>query len=142
MSTVSSLSGTGSAAAALTGSTATDRTTMSRDDFYKIMIGELSNQDPFQPMDNQQYLNQLSSLQNLDSMGKLTSGIEKLVLQQQIGAASGLIGRQVLVPSSGTDGATPSVQGTVAKVQVLGGNVTLMLDGNRMVRLEDVTQIG
>jgi flagellar basal-body rod modification protein FlgD len=137
LASAGSAAGASSAAApAVKGSSG--RNTLSRDDFYKIMISELTNQDPFQPVDNQQFLQQLSSLQTLDATGKLTDGIDKLVLGQQLSSASSLIGKTVKTPD-GTTG--NSLQGTVQKVQVQGSDVELLLDGNRKVKLSDVTEI-
>ena len=116
-----------------------DRAKLTRDDFYKIMISELSNQDPFQPLDNQQFLQQLSSLQTLDVTGKLNDGIDKLVLGQKLAGASSLIGRQVHAPDATNPGS--QINGTVQKVQVEAGDVELVLDGNRKVKLSDVVEI-
>ena len=129
---------TASGSAPSTTKATSTRNTLSRDDFYKIMISELTNQDPFQPVDNQQFLQQLSSLQTLDATGKLTDGIDKLVLGQQLSSASGLIGKVVKTPD-GTTG--NSLQGTVQKVQVQGSDIQLLLDGDRKVKLSDVTEI-
>ena len=149
MSTVTSIGGTGTTADALAGlgktgsgtQSASSRNSISRDDFYKIMISELTNQDPLEPMDNQKFLEQLVSLQNLDSSSSLSDGIGQLLLQQKIAAGSSLIGREVRAPGVGSDGSAAGIQGTVARVQVGGGAVTLLLDGNRTVKMEDVVEI-
>jgi flagellar basal-body rod modification protein FlgD len=131
-------SATGTSTASGVAKASSGRNTLSRDDFYKIMISELTNQDPFQPVDNQQFLQQLSSLQTLDATGKLTDGIDKLVLGQQLSSASSLIGKVIKTPD-GTTGT--SLQGTVRKVEVQGSEVQLLLDGDRKVKLSDVTEI-
>jgi len=135
MSTVDAVT----AMAAGTGSgTASSRTTLDRDDFYKIMISELTNQDPFEPMDNQQFLDQLSSLQNLETMGQLNDGIEKLLLSQEIASAGNLIGRDV---KAGNPGEGEGTSGTVERVQVKDGAVSLILDGGQTVSLGDIVEI-
>jgi flagellar basal-body rod modification protein FlgD len=121
---------------------ASARASLSRDDFYKIMISELSNQDPMDPMDNRQFLEQLASLQTLDTTGRLSDGMDRLVLQNRMASASGLIGRSVTATTAGdtTTGAT-KIQGKVERVLVQGGNVQLVLDGDRNVKLDDLTEI-
>jgi len=137
MATIDSTAAAGSttSTAAATGGS---RTTLGREEFYKIMIGELENQDPFEPMDNQKFLEQLSSLQNLDTMGRLADNIDKLILQQQITSASALVGRKV---SAAPDAEGGSVSGEVVKVQVKDGVVSLVLDGDQTVDLGDVVEI-
>ncbi len=136
---VNGISSAGSSTADAAKGPSRDRATLDRDDFYKIMISELTNQDPFQPLDNQQFLQQLASLQTLDVTGRLNDGIEKLVLGQKLAAASSLIGHAVHAPD-GTPGGS-GVQGTVEKVQVQGSDIELILDGNRKVKLADVVEI-
>ncbi len=128
-----------------TGKTSADRNKLTQDDFYKIMISELSNQDPFEPMDNRQFLEQLASLQSLDATGRLTSGIEKLIAESKMSTASGLIGKEVRAPSLsvGPDGlpVVVEVRGTVERVQVRGGEVNLILDGDRSLAIDAVQEI-
>ena len=143
--TTAALQGSGGSGRARAGGSAADRAQLTRDDFYKIMIGELSNQDPFEPLDNRQFLEQLASLQTLDATGRLADGIEKLILMNQLTSASGLIGREVKVP---TIAVSPEgnlefgeARGQVERVLVHGAEVRLVLDGDRAVRFEDVTEI-
>jgi flagellar basal-body rod modification protein FlgD len=139
MATTIDTSGVTASTSSSAGSSASSsRTTLGRDDFYKIMIGELSNQNPFEPLDNQQFLGQLTSLQSMDTMTRLTDGIASLVLGQRLGAASALIGREVRAASSGSE---TGVTGTVEKVQVKDGEVSLVLDGDRTVKIEDLAEI-
>jgi len=143
MSAIDSLVGL-SSTSSLVGSNqqGADRNTLARDDFYKIMISELSNQDPFEPMDNQQFLEQMVSLQTMDTTAKLTDGINALLLQQKIASASALIGREIralsanLLQESGGE-----LQGTVERVRVASGEVELILEGDQPVKLEEVVEI-
>ena len=132
----------GSTGSSSAGGAASSHTTLSQDDFYKIMISELTNQDPFQPLDNQQFLQQLASLQSLDTTARLSQGIDKLVLGQRLASASSLIGHDIHAVSSATaDGASGDVRGTVKGVQVSNGEVDLLLDGERKVKLDEVVEI-
>ena len=134
------LIGATSAPAAGAGTTKT-RTQLQRDDFYKIMISELSNQDPFSPVDNKQFLDQMASLQSLDTTTKLADGIEKLLLQSQLGSASALIGRSVRGVGPSTDGASGEVTGVVEKVLVQGGDIRLQLKGGQSIAFAGVSEI-
>ena len=65
--------------------TLTDKT-VTQDDFLKLLIAQLQNQDPLQPMDNQQFAAQLATF---NSLGQLIEINGKLgALQNGQGAAS------------------------------------------------------
>ena len=87
--------------AAAAASTATNPLKMqvaSQDDFLKLLITQLQNQDPLQPMDNQEFATQLATFNSLgqlieinDKLGAMTNGQGSMA---QYNAAS-LIGKQI-----------------------------------------------
>src|SRR5438045_4554757 len=78
-------------------------------DFIKMMITQLQNQDPTQPVKNEELLAQMSQISQLQSNTTLTSTLQGMTLQNQIGSASSLMGKIV----SGLDDANDPVQGLV-----------------------------
>lgn len=110
---------------------------LSQEEFFDIMISELTHQDPLEPMDNREFLDQLTQLQSLDVMSRLSAGIESLVLGQQIASASALIGTSV---AGVTDGGT-LVSGTVERVLVEDGSVLLDI-GETTLPLANVREVG
>ena len=113
------------------------RAQLSRDEFYQIMIAELSHQDPFDPVDNQKFLDQLTSLQTLDVTGRLGEGIEKLLFQQRLSSASVLIGKEVTV----ADEQGGTLKGRVERVRVQGETVSLLMENGAQVPFEKVLEI-
>ena len=87
--------------AAAAASTATNPLKMqvaSQDDFLKLLITQLQNQDPLEPMDNQEFATQLATFNSLgqlieinDKLGAMTNGQGSM---NQYNAAS-LIGKQI-----------------------------------------------
>src|SRR5256885_10644067 len=65
------------------------------EDFIKMMITQLQNQDPLQPAKNEELLAQMSQIGQLESSTQLTDGIKSMVLQNNIGSASNMIGKMV-----------------------------------------------
>jgi flagellar basal-body rod modification protein FlgD len=107
------------------------------EDFIKVMISELSHQDPFQPQDSSKLLEQFSSLRNIESQLDLQSQLGNLVLQNQISNAGGLIGKTV----KGLDDSNASVQGVVSSVRVTDGKAVLELDSGKTLSMDRVTEI-
>lgn len=109
---------------------------LSQEDFLQIMISELTNQDPLEPMDNGQFLDQLTQMQSLEATTKLTEGIESLVLGQQISSAGVLIGQQV----SGVSADGSLVEGVVDRAVLDGDQVQLGI-GSQFLALSSVREV-
>lgn len=107
------------------------------EDFVRVMIAELANQDPLEPQDSGALLEQLSSLRNIESQLSLQKQLGSLVLQNQIASAGGLIGKTV----AGLDGSNDQVTGEVQSVRIQDGKVLLELDSGRSLAMDRITQI-
>jgi flagellar basal-body rod modification protein FlgD len=83
-------------------------------DFLQLMITQLQQQDPLNPMDNNQLVQQISSIRDLSATTKLTSTLDSVLVGQNIATASGMIGKKI--DALDDDGNT--VQGTVDRVTV------------------------
>ena len=116
--------------------TVRENSLLSQEEFFDIMIAELTHQDPLEPMDNREFLSQLTQLQSLDVLSRLADGIESLILGQQISSAGALIGRDV---SGVTNGGT-LVTGTVERVIVEDGVVFLGI-GDATLPLANVHEV-
>ena len=107
------------------------------EDFIRMMITQLQNQDPLEPAKNQELLAQMSQIGQLQSTTSLQESLKGMVLQNQIGSASALIGKTV----QGLDGQDEPVTGLVNSVKVGADGVSLELDNGKSLLLSRVTQI-
>jgi len=82
--------------------------------FLQLMISELTNQDPLNPMDNTQLVQQIGELRSIAASDKLTTTLQSVQTQQSLTTASSLIGKKVTAIS--TDNA--NVTGKVTSVSV------------------------
>lgn len=112
------------------------RSKLSRDQFLKILSAQMSKQDPLNPIQDQDFIGQLASLQNLEAVSALTDGIRDMQKSQQIGAASALIGKTI----RGTSDSKLPIQGVVSQVTISGSDVRLVV-GGETVSLDNVTEI-
>src|SRR3954470_14717053 len=85
--------------------------------FLTLMIKELQNQDPLNPMDNSQMLTQLSEIRQVGSTDKLTSTLNSVLLGQSISSATNLIGANITALSDDHQ----QVSGLVDKVSIADG---------------------
>jgi flagellar basal-body rod modification protein FlgD len=106
-------------------------------DFVKMMITQLQNQDPLNPTDSGQMMQQMSEIGQMQSTTQLQTTLSTLGSQTQIGAASSLLGKKV----TGIDATNNTVAGLVSSVQVNSSGVNLLLDSGSTLPLSGVTGI-
>ncbi len=70
---------TSSGTASTTKTTRTPSAELGKDDFLKLLTVQLQNQDPMNPMENTEYISQMSSFSSLEQMLNMNKNIEKLV---------------------------------------------------------------
>jgi flagellar basal-body rod modification protein FlgD len=87
---------------------------LNSNDFLQLMITQLQQQDPLNPMDNNQLVQQISSIRELSATTKLTSTLDSVLTGQNIATASGLIGKTV----DALDDTGNEVSGKVDRVSV------------------------
>ena len=126
---------TGTQLAPKTGTTGMN--SLNSQDFINMMITQLEHQDPLQPTSSDQLLSQMSQIGQMQSSSQLQTTLSGLAQQNQIGAASALIGKTV----QGTDSNQNSLSGIVTSVQVASTGVSLSLDNGHTRPLSGVTNI-
>ncbi len=73
---------------------------LGQDDFLKLMMAQLQNQDPFKPMENGEFLGQMAQFSTVSGIEGMQSSLEKMTGSfgtNQTLQASQLIGQSVLV---------------------------------------------
>lgn len=96
MSQIPSTGSTGNSNAANAGKTkGNDLRDVEVGQFLDLMIAELQNQDPLNPMDNAAMIEQIGQLREISSTTQLTETLESVLLGQNLSTASSLIGKQV-----------------------------------------------
>jgi len=112
------------------------RSEITRDQFLTILIEQLKSQDPLDPLDNNDFLQQMTSIQSLESSTSLASNFSVLLAQNQMGAASALIGKEITGLAEGGY----NIVGTVERVLIQEDGARLVV-GNDTVALENVQEI-
>src|SRR5215213_7019757 len=63
--------------------------------FLKLMITELQQQDPLNPLDNKDMLNQIAQIRAIGASDQLTNTLNSVLLGQNITSATNLIGADI-----------------------------------------------
>jgi flagellar basal-body rod modification protein FlgD len=97
----------------------TGKQDLKQEDFLSLLTKQLSQQDPFKPVSNDQMIAQMASFATVDGIGKMNTQFESLnssMTSNQALQASSLVGRDVLVP--GAAGIKPADAGMAAMVKL------------------------
>lgn len=101
MSTTSAIDNTSTLTSTL-GSSGSSITT--QQDFFKLLIAQLQNQDPMNPQDNQEFMGQLAQFSSLEQATNQTKLLQQLVESNTADSSTqalSLIGKEVTVTNSG-----------------------------------------
>ena len=96
---------------------------MDKDDFLKILITQLQNQDPTNPMEDREFIAQMAQFSSLEQMTNLSNNFEKLSTMLNASQALGVLGREVDLIVSGdviSGRVTEVTQGAFPQVLVNG----------------------
>lgn len=65
--------------------------------FLKILMTQLSNQDPMSNQDNSQYIAQMAQFSSLEQSQNMNTSMEKMLISQRITEGSMMIGKNVAI---------------------------------------------
>ncbi len=125
-------------------STTTDRgvSSMKSEDFFKLLVSELKQQDPLQPAKTADMIGQVSQIRSIELSKNLTDALSQMTQQQRTAGAADLLGKYVTATLHAADGTTSDVSGIVTGVRFESdGTAVLELDTGQTVSAADVTLI-
>ena len=110
-------------------------TTTDKDLFLKMLVAQMTNQDPFNTQDPSQYITQLAQFNSLEQMMQLNDSMEYLVnlnnamlVNNAMGSAASLIGKNVEVSIGNEVGEYENFTGQVKSASIKDGVVCLELE--------------
>ncbi len=113
---------------------------LGKQDFLKLLLAQLQNQDPMKPMDDTQTIAQMAQFSALEAMQNVSAAVNRNSNQALVSQAGSLVGKQVFATLS--DGST--VHGTVTGAtfeSTDGVAYARLIVNNRLIDLADVRQV-
>ena len=112
------------------------KSSLGKDDFLRILTTQLSNQDPSNPLQDQDFIAQMATFSTLEQMTNLNTSFQQFANLQMSQYASS-IGKEITWTPS--DGSSP-LTGVVNGVSSQDGKYYYMV-GDEKVPMESVTMI-
>ncbi|KRE83183.1 flagellar hook capping protein [Paenibacillus sp. Soil766] len=102
-------------------------TTLGKDDFLKILITQLQNQDPTQPLQDKEFIAQMAQFTSVEQLTNMAS--EMKLMRQSLGFVSGLIGKSISWTGTDSSGIETEMSGIVDSITFKDGNQYATVNG-------------
>lgn len=79
------------------------KSTMDKDDFLKILVTQLTHQDPTAPMQDREFIAQMAQFSSLEQVTNMSRNIEKLTAKLSSSEAIQLLGKEVEIAKEGQE---------------------------------------
>lgn len=105
---------------------AKSKTAVDYDSFLKLLIAQMKNQDPTQPMDSTQYVAQLATFSQVEQTVQTNTKLDQILQSSALAQADSLIGHSITSADGGTTG-------KVAEVRLASnGLIAVLQDGSEV----------
>lgn len=121
-SRASSTSAASGNSAASTGTTPKSSTS-----FIELLLSQITNQNPMEPMDNATMVTQLAQFEMVEKMDNLDQNINAMMVYQNMMNSVNLMGKNVTVADSATGA---NITGKVDSIIIQNGFPQVMVNGN------------
>jgi flagellar hook assembly protein FlgD len=112
------------------------------EDFFRILVTELQQQDPFKPTETSDMISQVAQVRSIEMSNRLNETLDAIARQQKTSGVSDLLGKYVAAEFTGPDGEPVRIEGVVTGVRFdASGTALLELDTGDVIRAQDVQRV-
>lgn len=122
-----------SATGTTTSSTKKSKSTLDADDFLKLFIKQLQNQDATSPMDSNEMMNQITQMSNMQMMQNMSN-------YSKYSFALSLVGKYVKATVISDSGKAETVSGTIDRMVQKNGENTFYI-GEKEFTADDIIEV-
>ncbi len=127
----------------------TGQNTLGQDAFLKILITQLQNQDPSNPMEDKEFISQMANFSTLEQMTQMNKNLSSFIDMQKDNhflTHSQLIGKQIeweqIVATPEGDTTKRVIQDQVNAIKFQNGKTRLVLESGEVIDTIQVIYIG
>ena len=126
MVNINSLSTTQTGSHSTTSNSGQDSSTVGYDNFLKLLLAQMKNQDPTEPMKSTDYMAQLATFSQVEQSVKTNTKLDSLLSSYSLSQADSVIGRTI----TSADG---RISGKVESVYIASDGAVANLEGGTKV---------
>ena len=110
-------------------------------DFMKLLITQLQNQNPLEPLDNNEMASQLAQFSQLQELESINSNFAKVLTTAERNYANSLIGKEISYKLENQTGSGDVTNGILEEVyNNIDGQIILVV-GNHPLGVEDIISV-
>jgi len=109
---------------------------LGQDAFFKILITQLQNQDPLDPMEDREFISQMAEFSSLEKVEKIYGMLEQQINVSQLAGQADLIGKEITANVEGVQ-----LKGTVDGVKSKNEEIWVVLENGSEIRMDKLTAI-
>jgi len=105
---------------------------LGKDEFLKLLITELSHQDPTNPMQDREFISQMAQFSSLEQMLSLNTAFTKYLNNMSFQSSYDLLGKNVEIQSTDAvdeNGMMKIIKGTVDSISKNGDDTVVSING-------------
>lgn len=110
-------------------------------DYMKLLVTQLQNQNPLEPMSNNEMASQLAMFSQLEQLESMNTNFAKVLTTVERTYAHSLIGRDIEFIGETETGTRDIMSGVVEQVYNNVDGEIFLVSGNYVIALEDVTSV-
>jgi len=121
---------------------------LGKDDFLKLLMTQLQNQDPSSPMDDTQFIAQMATFSSLEQMTNINTTLESFMKMQQqsnLMSYNQFVGKDITwnTITEGKEGDPIINEGTgvIASIQFKGDNVQFILEDGTKLEPGNISEV-
>jgi len=126
---------------AMDSSSAINTTSSIQMDYMKLLVAQLQNQNPLEPLDNNDMASQLAQFSQLQQLESMNSNFASVLAATQRNYANSLIGKEIsfeLIDKTGTGNITSGI--VEEAINTANGEIALVVNNNTLA-LDDVISV-
>ncbi|MFC4812383.1 flagellar hook capping FlgD N-terminal domain-containing protein [Paenibacillus sp. GCM10023250] len=112
---------------------------LGKDDFLRILVTQLQNQDPMQPLQDKDFIAQMAQFTSVEQLVNMSDQLS--ALRQNLGMASSMIGKSIAWYDYSNTGEMIPKNGIVDSI-IIKDNAQYARVGNTDISLDDIVSIG
>jgi flagellar basal-body rod modification protein FlgD len=132
---VSSTSASNPWANAGSDTSASDKASLNYDSFLKLLIAQMKNQDPTEPMDASQQMSQLASFSQVEQSIKTNTHLKSMLQAEALTRSTDLIGKHIT-------SADDKVSGIVKEVEIYSDGIIAITEEGKGILLQVGVKFG
>jgi len=110
-------------------------------DYMTLLVTQLQNQNPLDPLDNNEMASQLAQFSELAQIETMNANFEEVLVATERTYANSLIGKEVSFLTESEDGSTEIASGTVDQVVNDYEDDVVLVIGDYVLGLYDVVSV-